>query len=98
MEIYFGKALANVKMNGRMIPGHKWWRRNEETLLFGQGMQITTFQVMVFGFPSNAVQGLDCVDAPFRHFFVLVYTAVILFFPCLEAASLRPGDVICPHP
>ena len=32
-------------MKGWAIPGHKWWRRNEESLLYGKGMKISTFQV-----------------------------------------------------
>lgn len=57
MEIYFGKAIANIKMNGQMIPGHKWWRRHEDTLLYGQGMKISNFQVMqvvAHRMPDNA--------------------------------------------
>ncbi|CAN0256756.1 unnamed protein product, partial [Ectocarpus sp. 4 AP-2014] len=55
VEIYFGKALASVKMNGRMIPGHRWWRRHEDTLLYGQGMKIATFQAVQEAVPDAYV-------------------------------------------
>ena len=47
MEIYFGKMISAVKLQGRFIPGHRWWKRHQDKLLYGKGMTMSHFQVCV---------------------------------------------------
>ena len=46
VEIYNGKMRpTKIKVDRGFIPGHKWWQREVKTLLYGQEMAMSAFQV-----------------------------------------------------
>eukprot|EP00752_Nemacystus_decipiens_P017805 g15963.t1 len=55
VDIYFGKMPGKTMVKGRAIPGHRWWKRNEDSLLYGEGMKISKFQAIQEAVPDAYV-------------------------------------------
>ncbi|CAN0035859.1 unnamed protein product [Scytosiphon promiscuus] len=55
VDIFSGKMVANIRVGGRLIPGHKWWQRHENTLLYGEGMPFPKFQATKDAVPDAHV-------------------------------------------
>ncbi|CAM9643795.1 unnamed protein product, partial [Pylaiella littoralis] len=55
VEIFTGQMSAKTKVDGKPIPGNRWWQRHEKSLLYGGKMTYAAFQAVQDALPDAYV-------------------------------------------